>query len=97
MWVATPVFADVDEKTWCLSAEAFEKCITPKTKAVIPVDLYGNIPDYDAINAIAAKHGIAVVEDAAEAVGTEYRRDAKRAALAQQEFSVSTVPRPSRR
>jgi perosamine synthetase len=69
---ATPVFADVDEKTWCLSADAFEKCITPKTKAVIPVDLYGNIPDYDALNAIAAKQGIAVVEDAAEAIGTEY-------------------------
>ncbi|RLE37347.1 glutamine--scyllo-inositol aminotransferase, partial [Candidatus Woesearchaeota archaeon] len=45
---ATTVFADVDSASWCLSAEAFEECITPKTKAVIPVDIYGNMPDMDA-------------------------------------------------
>jgi perosamine synthetase len=70
---ATPVFADIDPKTWCLSAESFAACITPKTKAVIPVDLYGNVPDMDAIRAIATQHGIAVVEDAAEAIGSEYK------------------------
>jgi len=70
---ATPVFADVDEKTWCLSAESFEQLITPKTKAVIPVDLYGNMPDMDAIRDVAKRHSIAIIEDAAEAIGSEYK------------------------
>lgn len=70
---ATTVFADVDPATWCLSPESFEACITPRTKAVIPVDLYGNMPDMDAILKTAGRHGIAVVEDAAEAIGSEYR------------------------
>jgi perosamine synthetase len=70
---ATPVFADVDADSWCLSASSFEQCITPRTKAVIPVDLYGGVPDWDAINGIAARYGIAVIEDAAEAIGSEYR------------------------
>ncbi|MGE5537899.1 MAG: DegT/DnrJ/EryC1/StrS family aminotransferase [Gemmatimonas sp.] len=67
---ATPVFADVDPETWCLSAESFAHAITPRTKAVIPVDLYGNLPDMAAIRAIADRHGIRIVEDAAEAVGS---------------------------
>ena len=70
---ATPVFADIDEDTWCLSAASFEKCITPETKAVIPVDLYGNMPDMDAILEVADRHNIAVIEDAAEAAGAEYK------------------------
>jgi perosamine synthetase len=70
---ATPVFADIDSQTWCLSAESFEACITPKTKAVIPVDLYGGMPDMDAICAIARRHNIAIIEDAAEALGAEYK------------------------
>ena len=70
---ATPVFADVDERTWCLSASSFEACITPRTKAVIAVDLYGNMPDMDAILEVAGRHGLMVIEDAAEAVGSEYR------------------------
>lgn len=69
---ATPVFADVDPVTWCLSAESFAERITPRTKAVIPVDLYGGMPDWDAIHAVAAKHGITIIEDAAEAIGSEY-------------------------
>ena len=69
---ATPVFADIDTKTWCLSAQSFEECITSKTKAVIPVDLYGGMPDMDAFLDVAKKHGIAVIEDAAEAIGSEY-------------------------
>jgi len=56
-----------------LSASSFEACITLKTKAVIPVDLYGNMPDMDAIRKVAAKHHIAVIEDAAEAIGSEYK------------------------
>lgn len=70
---ATPVFADIDERTWCLSPQSFEDCITPRTRAVIPVDLYGNMPDMDAILEIARRHQIAVIEDSAEAVGSEYK------------------------
>lgn len=70
---ATPVFADMDEKTWCMSAESFEECITPRTNAVIPVDLYGGMPDWDIILEIARRHNIHVIEDAAEALGSEYK------------------------
>ena len=70
---ATPVFADVDEKTWCLSADSFSRYVTPRTRAVIPVDLYGGMPDMDAIRQIANAHQIAIVEDAAEALGATYR------------------------
>jgi len=70
---ATPVFADIDLQTWCLSAESFEACITPKTKAVIPVDLYGGMPDMDALRAIARRHNISNIKDAAEALGAEYK------------------------
>lgn len=67
---ATPVFADVDEATWCLDPAAFEACITPRTKAVIPVDLYGGMPDLERIRSIARARNIAVIEDAAEAIGS---------------------------
>jgi perosamine synthetase len=70
---ATPVFADIDPETWCLSAESFEACITPRTKAAIPVDLYGGMPDMDALQTIARRHNIAIIEDAAEALGAEYK------------------------
>jgi perosamine synthetase len=69
---ATTVFADVEPKTWCLCPKSFEKNITSKTKAVIPVDLYGSMPNLTEIQDIAKKHGIAVIEDAAEAIGSEY-------------------------
>jgi perosamine synthetase len=70
---AIPVFADVDATTWCLSAESFAEMITPRTKAVIPVDLYGGMPDMNAIRKVAHAHGIAVIEDAAEAIGSEFQ------------------------
>jgi perosamine synthetase len=70
---ATPVFADVDPASWCLDPAAFEAAITPRTRAVIPVDLYGGMPDMDGIREVADRHGIAIVEDAAEAVGSECR------------------------
>ncbi len=69
---ATPVFADIDPATWCLSAQSFEDNISPRTKAVIPVDLYGGFPDFAAIRAIAERYNIAIIEDAAEAVGSRY-------------------------
>ncbi len=69
---ATPVFADIDATTWCLSAESLQTCITPRTKAIITVNLYGSMPDYDAIRAIAAEHRLPILEDAAESIGSEY-------------------------
>ncbi len=70
---ATPVFADIDAHTWCLTAKTMARCITERTMAVIPVDLYGNMAEMDGICDLAERHGIAVIEDAAEAVGSEYR------------------------
>jgi perosamine synthetase len=70
---AEPVFADIDRESWCLDADAFEAAVTPRTKAVVVVDLYGGLPDMEAVLAVAGRHGIAVIEDAAEAIGSEYR------------------------
>lgn len=70
---ATAVFADIDRDSWCLTAAALEAVLTPRTKAVIVVDLYGSMPDMDAIVAVAARHGVPVIEDAAEAVGSTYK------------------------
>ncbi|HZH30366.1 MAG TPA: DegT/DnrJ/EryC1/StrS family aminotransferase [Pyrinomonadaceae bacterium] len=69
---ATPVFADMDRQTWCMSAETLAAAITPRTKAVIAVDLYGNMPNLPALIDVARRHGLPVVEDAAEAAGGEY-------------------------
>lgn len=70
---AKTVFADIDQDTWCMSAEALERVITSRTKAVIVVDLYGNMPDMDALRSVADRHGIALIEDAAGALGSVYR------------------------
>ena len=70
---AQPVFADIDPHSWCLDAASFETAISARTRAVIPVDLYGNLPDMDAIVELASARGIAVIEDAAEAIGSESR------------------------
>ncbi len=70
---ATPVFCDVEEKNWCLDPKSVEKRITPKTKAIIAVDVYGNMPNMDALTAIAKKHNLFLIEDAAEALGSEYK------------------------
>jgi perosamine synthetase len=70
---ATPVFADIDKVSWCLDAAAVERAITPRTKAIIVVHLYGNMANMDAVMDVAKRHGIAVVEDAAQAIGSEFR------------------------
>ncbi|MBT3581445.1 DegT/DnrJ/EryC1/StrS family aminotransferase [bacterium] len=70
---ASPVFADINPTNWCVSVETIERCITPKTKAIIVVDLYGNIPDMDSILELAKKHNIPVIEDAAQAIGAEFK------------------------
>lgn len=67
---ATPVFADVEADSWCLSPESFASCIGARTKAVIAVDLYGCVANVGKIREMAARHGIPVIEDAAQAIGS---------------------------
>lgn len=70
---AKPVYVDVNPKTYNLDVEKLEAAITPRTKAIIPVSLYGQCADFDAINAVAAKYGIPVIEDAAQSFGATYK------------------------
>lgn len=67
---ATPVLVDVLPDTWCLDPAAVEAAITPRTKAILAVHLYGNLCDMDALAAIASRHGLHLIEDAAEAIGS---------------------------
>jgi perosamine synthetase len=69
---ATPVVVDVEEKSWCISPVEIRKAITPKTKAIIPVHLYGQVCDMSEIMKIADEFGLYVIEDCAEAHGAEY-------------------------
>jgi UDP-2-acetamido-2-deoxy-ribo-hexuluronate aminotransferase len=71
---AKPVFVDIDPISYTLDPSLLEAAITPKTKAIIPVSLYGQCADLDAINIIAHKHNIAVIEDAAQSFGATYKR-----------------------
>ena len=70
---ATPVLVDILKDTWCLDPVLVEAAITPKTKAIIAVHLYGSMCDMDRLMEIGARHGVAVVEDAAEAIGSAWR------------------------
>jgi dTDP-4-amino-4,6-dideoxygalactose transaminase len=70
---ATPVFADVDPRTLNLDPAALESAITPRTKAVVAVDMFGYPCELDEIRAICSRYGLALIEDAAEALGAEYR------------------------
>ncbi|MDD5727687.1 MAG: DegT/DnrJ/EryC1/StrS family aminotransferase [Victivallales bacterium] len=70
---ATPVFVDIDPDTFNIDPAAIEAKITPRTKAIIPVHLFGQCCDMDAITAIAEKHGLAVIEDACQAIGAEFK------------------------
>ena len=70
---AKPVFVDVLADTWCLDPERVEAAITPRTKAIVAVHLYGNLCDMDRLLTIGHRHGIPVVEDAAEAIGSEWQ------------------------
>ncbi len=81
-WVATaeavrvvgarPVFVDLDPETYCLDARALRKAITPRTRAILPVSLFGQPSDHRAIQAIAEEHGIPVIEDAAQSFGSTH-------------------------
>lgn len=70
---ATPVFVDIDPVTYNLDPAGLEAALTPRTKAIIPVHLYGQSADMDAVLAFAARQGIAVIEDAAQAIGARYK------------------------
>ncbi|HMM77824.1 MAG TPA: DegT/DnrJ/EryC1/StrS family aminotransferase, partial [Gammaproteobacteria bacterium] len=70
---AKPVFIDIDPRTYNLDPALIEAAITPRTKAIMPVSLYGQCADFDAINAIAGRHGIPVIEDAAQSFGATYK------------------------
>lgn len=70
---AKPVFVDVDPRTWQLDAARISAAITPRTKALLPVDIFGNIPDMDAILPIARERGLRVLEDSCEALGSTYK------------------------
>jgi len=70
---AIPVFVDIDERTYTMNPDLLERAITPKTKAVIPVHLFGQMADMDRIMQIARTHGLFVIEDACQAHGAEYK------------------------
>ena len=70
---AIPVFVDIDPITYNLDVNKLAAAISPKTKAIMPVSLYGQCPDFDTINAIAAKFAIPVIEDAAQSFGATYK------------------------
>jgi len=70
---AIPVFVDIDPRTYNINPALLEAAITPRTKAIMPVSLYGQCADFDAINAIAARHGLPVIEDGAQSFGASCR------------------------
>lgn len=70
---AKPVFVDIDEMSYTIDASKIEAAITPKTRAIIPVSIYGQPADMDEINALAGKYGLKVIEDAAQSFGAEYK------------------------
>ena len=69
---ARPVFVDVDERTFTIEPELLEAAITPRTKAIMPVHLYGRMADMAAIMAVAERHGLPVIEDCAQAHGAQF-------------------------
>ena len=67
------MFVDIEPVSYNLNIDLLEQAITSKTKAIMPVSLFGQMPDYDRINAIAERHGLTVIEDAAQSFGATQR------------------------
>lgn len=67
-----PVFVEVDPKSFCVDVKAIEKAITPKTKAIVPVHMFGQVADMEAIMELAKRHNLYVIEDTAQAIGADY-------------------------
>lgn len=70
---AVPIFADIDPESWCLSPTSVEQMVTPRTKAILTVDLYGSVPDMDAISGIAQANDLSIIEDAAQSIGSSWQ------------------------
>ena len=70
---AKPVFVDVDPLSWCITASEIEKSITSNTKAVVVVDLLGNMPEWDEITEVCRKNNLSIIEDASEGIGATYK------------------------
>jgi perosamine synthetase len=70
---ARPVFAEVEPRTWCVTAPDIERCLTGKTRLIVPVHTYGNVCRMDEILDLSRRHGVAVIEDAAESFGSRYK------------------------
>ena len=70
---AKPVFVDIEAASYNINVDAIEQAITPRTRAILPVSLFGQMPNYDRINAIATRHGLAVIEDGAQSFGATQR------------------------
>jgi perosamine synthetase len=70
---AKPVFVDIEPDTWNIDARLIEHAVTPRTKAILPVDVFGSVPDMEAIRSIATRHGLPLIEDSCEALGSRYR------------------------
>lgn len=70
---AKPVFVDILADSWCIDPKSAERAISARTKAIVATHLYGNLCDMDALLALSARHGIPIIEDAAEALGSRYR------------------------
>ena len=75
MWAQCPFFCDIDPKTFNIDADQIEGLITDRTKAIIPVHLYGQMADMDKIMNVAKKHNLVVIEDAAQALGATYKSE----------------------
>jgi perosamine synthetase len=70
---ATPVFVDIDKDNWCIDINSIRKNITPKTKAILFVDLFGNFPNIEMLNSLSKEFNIPLIEDSAEALGSKYK------------------------
>jgi perosamine synthetase len=70
---AIPIFVDINKDDWCISIDSIKKSITKKTRAIIVVDLYGNMPDMDELSKIAKENNLFLIEDAAESLGSKYK------------------------
>jgi perosamine synthetase len=91
---ATPVLVDQEPTYWQMDIDQIAEKITPRTKAIVPVHIYGHPVDMDPLMELADKHGITVIEDAAEAHGAEYK-GRRAAAWAMPQASASTATRSS--
>ena len=86
---ANPVFADIDPETMCLSPEAAEKMITPRTKAIVPVHVYGNVCDVEGFERLGEKYGVKIIYDAAHAFGVFVNAETQRSREAEDDKIVS--------